>query len=169
MEGIRLNGTFGSYREAHIDTEIDDGDRKVKVKKGDKCFVSFVCPPPIPSSPSIPSYPTNPPQVSAAFDPNIFPSPHTVRLDRPLSSYIHYGTGPHQCLGEAASKVALTAMLKVVGRLDNLRRVDGPQGQLKKVPREGGFYVYMREDWGAVWPFPVSMKVRWDGELRKRG
>ncbi|KAI9697077.1 MAG: hypothetical protein M1836_005039 [Candelina mexicana] len=150
MEGIRLNGTFGLYREAHVDAEIDNDGHIVKVKKGDKCFVSF---------------------VGAARDPNIFPSPDTVRLDRPMSSYIHYGSGPHQCLGEAASKVALTAMLKVVGRLDNLRRAPGPQGELKKIPREGGFYIYMREDWGSMFPFPTTMKVCWDGELmpRKKG
>ena len=58
-------------------------------------------------------------------------------------------------------------MLKVVGRLDNLRRAPGPQGQLKKVRKEdgGGGWRYMREDHGAWWPFPVSMKVCWDGEV----
>jgi linoleate 10R-lipoxygenase len=42
MEGIRLNGTFGSYREATVSTTIDDGGRPVNVKPGDKVFVSFV-------------------------------------------------------------------------------------------------------------------------------
>ena len=45
-------------------------------------------------------------------------------------------------------------MMKVVGRLDNLRRAPGPQGQLKKIPRPGGFYIYMRSDFGSFWPFP---------------
>lgn len=47
-------------------------------------------------------------------------------------------------------------MLKVVGRLDNLRRAPGPSGQLKKISREGGFYIYMREDYGSYFPFPTS-------------
>lgn len=101
-----------------------------------------------------------------------------------MDVYIHYGIGPHACLGGDASKVALTTMLKVVGRLENLRRAPGPQGQLKKIPRPGGFYVYMREDHGSYWPFPTSkcwrerccfemgcsyrftaMKIQWDGDL----
>lgn len=96
------------------------------------------------------------PQVQANRDPEIFPDPNTVRTDRPLESYIHYGMGPHTCLGRDASRVALTAMLKVVGRLDNLRRAPGPAGELKKIPRPGGFYIYMRADHGSFFPFPLS-------------
>jgi linoleate 10R-lipoxygenase len=98
-----------------------------------------------------------------------------------MESYIHYGVGPHTCLGKEASQIALTAMLMVVGRLDNLRRAPGPQGQLKKIPRPGGFYIYMRENEEGYFVFPMSefpplesgksvndcvaMKVHWDGEL----
>lgn len=42
MEGIRLNGTFGSYREAAAAVTIDDGGRSVSVTPGDKVFCSFV-------------------------------------------------------------------------------------------------------------------------------
>ena len=77
-------------------------------------------------------------------------------LDRPLNSYIHYGAGPHACLGGEINKVAITAMLKTVCRLDGLRRAPGEQGQLKKIPRPGGFYIYMREDHGGYFPFPTS-------------
>lgn len=52
--------------------------------------------------------------------------------------------------------VALTSMLRVVGRLENLRRAPGPQGELKKVPRPGGFYVYMRENHEGYFVFPLS-------------
>ena len=61
--------------------------------------------------------------------------------------------------------VALTAMLRTVGKLENLRRAPGPQGELKKIPRPGGFYVYMREDHGSYYVFPLTMKVHFDGEL----
>jgi linoleate 10R-lipoxygenase len=61
--------------------------------------------------------------------------------------------------------VALTAMLRTVAKLEGLRRAPGPQGQLKKVPRPGGFYVYMREDYGSYFVFPCSMKIHYDGEL----
>lgn len=73
-----------------------------------------------------------------------------------MEAYIHYGVGAHACLGKEASMVGLTAMLRVVGRLDNLRRAPGPQGELKKIPRPGGFYVYMREDCTSYFPFPMS-------------
>ncbi len=45
MEGIRLAGTFGSYREAAVaDTIPEDDGREVSVKAGDRVFVSFVSP-----------------------------------------------------------------------------------------------------------------------------
>jgi linoleate 10R-lipoxygenase len=106
-------------------------------------------------------------------------------------SYIHAGR-PHACLGKEAGRVSITAMMKVVGRMDNLRRAPGPQGQLKKIPdREA--YIYMKPDHSSYWPFPTSkcslhrlgghcsrpcrlvpitdtrgftlaMKINWDGE-----
>ena len=144
MEGIRLNGTFGSYREAMVSDTIDDGGKAVPVKPGDKIFCSF---------------------VSANRDPVQFPQPNEVKLDRPLESYIHYGIGPHQCLGMDASRVGITAMLKTVAKLKGLRRAPGPQGQLKTVPRPGGFYVYMTENHGSYFPFPMTWKLQFDGEL----
>lgn len=107
MEGIRLNGTFGSYRLCTVEKTIDDNGRPVNVKPGDKIFTSF---------------------VGAGKEAEFFPEPNTVRIDRPMENYIHYGLGPHSCLGGEASRTALTAMLRVVGRLDNLRRAAGPQG-----------------------------------------
>ena len=135
MEGIRLNGTFGAYRTSTVSTTIDDEGRQVSVQPGDRVFSSF---------------------VGANRDPERFPDPEKVRVDRPLDSYIHYGMGDHTCLGRDASRVALTAMLKTVGKLQNLRRAPGAQGQLKKVPRPGGFYVYMTENHGSYFPFPTS-------------
>jgi hypothetical protein len=64
---------------------------------------------------------------------------------------------------------AITAMWKVVGRLDNLRRAPGAQGQLKKIPRPGGFFIYMREDRGSYFPFPTTMKINWDGVVKAPG
>ncbi|KAL2052222.1 hypothetical protein ABVK25_007381 [Lepraria finkii] len=144
MEGIRLNGTFGSYRECTVSETIDDNGRPVNVKLGDKVFASF---------------------VGANREAEFFPEPNTVRIDRPMENYIHYGLGPHACLGGEASRTALTAMLRVVGRLDNLRRAPGPQGELKKISRPGGFYIYMRADHGSYFPFPTTMKINWDGDL----
>ncbi|EMC96034.1 hypothetical protein BAUCODRAFT_34798 [Baudoinia panamericana UAMH 10762] len=146
MEAIRLNGTFGGYREVAAQMTIDDTNFQgyVDVKPGDKVFVSF---------------------VKASRDPSVFPNPDEVRLDRDMDSYIHYGKGPHECLGEDASKVALTAMLRTVARLDNLRPAPGPQGVLKKVDRPLGFYAYMTEDWGKYFPFPTTWRLHYDGTV----
>ena len=107
MEGIRLNGTFGSCRRSTVSTAIDDGGHQIPVKPGDIVFTSF---------------------VGAGHEAEFFPEPKIVKVDRPLERYIHYGLGPHACLGMEASRTALTAMLRVVGRLNNLRRAPGPQG-----------------------------------------
>jgi linoleate 10R-lipoxygenase len=146
MEAIRLHGTFGGYREVAAPATIDDtGFSGYKdVKTGDKVFVSF---------------------VKASRDPTAFPDPDTVRLDREMDNYIHYGVGPHQCLGMQASRVALTSMLRTVARLQDLRPAPGPQGQLKKVDKGDGFYAYMTEDWGKFWPFPTTWKLHFDGEV----
>ncbi|KAL8369574.1 hypothetical protein RB595_000077 [Gaeumannomyces hyphopodioides] len=142
MEGIRMAGTFGAYREAAAaDVIREDDGREVRVAPGDRVFVSF---------------------VDAAKDPARFPDPLVVDPRRPLEGYIHYGAGPHACLGREASQVALTELFRALFRRPNVRRVPGPQGELKKVPRPGGFFVYMREDWGGMWPFPCSMRIMWD-------
>ena len=162
MEGIRLNGTSGSYRQATRSTIIDDDGRPVSVKAGEKVFCSFVRLS-LPSSSYMKMLILA--QVAANREAKFFPNPDEVDITRDLETYIHYGLGPHACLGRDVSRVALTAMLKVVGRLDNLRRAPGPQGRLKKIPRPSGFYIYMRADHGSYFPFPTTMKVNWDGEL----
>lgn len=48
-------------------------------------------------------------------------------------------------------------MLRVVGRLDNLRPAPGPQGELKKIPRPNNFYSYMTEDETSFFAFPMCM------------
>jgi linoleate 8R-lipoxygenase / 9,12-octadecadienoate 8-hydroperoxide 8R-isomerase len=99
------------------------------------------------------------------MDPTIFPNPDKVVLDRNPDLYIHCGIGPHQSLGLDLSRVAMATMLKTIGQLDNLRRAPGPQGEIKKVTGLHGFSRYMTADQGSYFPFPTSMKIRWDGAL----
>ena len=117
QEAIRLNGTFGLYRQANVDTTIQDGDKTHSVKAGDKVFVGF---------------------VEAAKDPSIFPNPEKVDITRPMDAYLHYGYGPHECLGAGASRVAIAAILKTMVKCENLRPAPGPQGVLQRIPRPGG-------------------------------
>ena len=144
MESIRIRGTVGVYRNAATTVTIQDGDRNVRVNPGEEVFLDC---------------------ITASHDPIAFPEPESVKLDRPMESYVQYGQGPHQCLGYDMSRLALRTMLKTVGKLENLRRVPGPQGQIKKVAGPGGVTLYMTADYSRYFPFPTTMKVRWDGDF----
>ena len=144
MEGARIRSSVGLYREVQKDEVITDGDRVLDLKAGQRVVVNL---------------------VSASHDAAAFPEPDKVDLTRPMESYIHYGWGPHQCLGLDMSKAALSTMLKVFARLENLRRAPGPKGRIKTLRVHGGFSVYVTEDGTSLFPFPTSMKVNWDGEL----
>ncbi|KAI1428685.1 linoleate diol synthase [Xylaria sp. FL1777] len=142
MEGIRLAGTFGAYREVEVDDSIpeDDGSQ-VSVKAKDRIFVNF---------------------ASASKDAKNFPDPEGVNPRRPLDTYVTYVLGPHTCLAQNTCQIALTEMFRSIFRLKNLRRAPGPQGQLKKVRGSEGYDVYLREDRGAFYPFPSTMHICYD-------
>ncbi|KAL7623519.1 hypothetical protein AAE478_007202 [Parahypoxylon ruwenzoriense] len=141
MEGIRLAGGVGSYREAAVDDAIEEDGRKVPVRAGDCVFIN---------------------SVGAAKDATHFPEPGKVNPRRPLDAYIHFRLGPHDCLGIDACQSGLTEMFRSVFKLKNVRRAPGAQGELKRVPRDGAFELYMRDDRGAYFPFPCTMKICYD-------
>ncbi|TFB06849.1 Linoleate 10R-lipoxygenase [Trichoderma ghanense] len=143
MEGIRLAGALGLHQVAtDTDTIVEDDGRRVNVSQGDRVFASFAS--------------------SAARDPAQFPNPETVDPRRPLDSYIQFGAGTHSALGKEVGQIALTELFRAVFRRQGLRRAAGPQGELRKVPRQGGHCEYLTENWGKLTPFPMSMKVTWD-------
>ncbi|KAI0473051.1 linoleate diol synthase [Xylariaceae sp. FL0804] len=153
MEGVRLAGAFGACREAAADGVVrEDDGRQVSVKAGDRVFMSY---------------------TSAASDAKHFPRPGEVNPRRPLNAYLHFGRGPHACLGRDAAQVALGEMFRAVFRLRNLRRAPGPQGELKKVvvpvvpggkgpPQQQQPVWYMKEDREAYFPFPCTMVLCYD-------
>lgn len=148
LEGIRLGGnSLGAYRTASAVDVIKDeeGGESVRVQPGDKVFVSV---------------------KSAAQSPTTFPNPSTVNPSRSFEAYKIFFFGTHSYLGHEVSQIALTEMFRSLFKRSNVRRAPGPQGQLKKVARELNEELsqtfYLREDWGAVTPFPVTMKVTWD-------
>ncbi|CAI4215599.1 unnamed protein product [Parascedosporium putredinis] len=71
-------------------------------------------------------------------------------------------SGPDECLTLEATRVGITELFRALFRRRNVRRVPGPQGQLKKVARPDGTSAYLTEDWATFTPFPASMKVMWD-------
>jgi len=144
LEAFRLaTPSFGVLRAVGVDSAtIIDGERQVPVKKGDTIFLDF---------------------VTAGVDPKVFPDPLKIKLDRPDSAYIHHGDGGHACLGRPIVMIAMAVQLGAFARLKNLRRAPGPAGQLKSTTVNGAFVVYMNEDWSDWTPFPVNMKVLFDG------
>lgn len=152
LEGSRLNGETGVFRWVNEDIEIQDKHRTVKLKAGDKVMVNL---------------------RAASHDEEKFPNPTELDPHRPLESYIHLGYGPHQCLGLPMTRIALTTMFKVIGRLDGLQPVAGPQGKLHKITQpfahgisvpEGGefwqsqdvqYHAYMTEMFDSFFPFPT--------------
>jgi len=105
-----------------------------------------------------------------------FSGPGTVTLDRPLGSYMHYGFGPHRCFSIDMSPVVLTELFKGVVRLQGLKRVDGPRGEMKSFPatRWSGqigraaerdwtsLKAYMTTDQRSYWRMLTSMRVRYE-------
>lgn len=80
---------------------------------------------------------------SAMQDADAFPEPQTVQLNRPQYSYMHFGSGPHTCLGKYIGLMIVPATLKRLLLLPKLRRAAGDAGALQF---NGG-------------PFPESLTV----------
>jgi cytochrome P450 len=145
IEGVRLSGEPGVYRTVTKACEIKDGDRVLKLQPGDRLLLNI---------------------RAASRDATAFPNPDKVVLDRPLDAYISLGATSHQSLGDGISRVALTAMFKVIGKLDNLRPAKGGQGIIHKIyapypelgekPKGPWYHVYLTENHDRLWPFPQS-------------
>ncbi|KAK3711577.1 hypothetical protein LTR37_009568 [Vermiconidia calcicola] len=171
LEGLRLNGETGVFRQVQKDITITDKNgikgypQEHHFKPGDKVLVNL---------------------KAAGRDPIAYPNPEKLDLNRPIDSYVQLGHGVHQCLGLPMMRVALTTMLKVVGRLENLRpaRVSLGQnpfamsrvkkvvkefvpGDLEHVPEEWHYHAFLTEDWDMYFPLPTTLKVNWDGGSTK--
>ena len=164
MEAARLNGETGVFRWVQKDiTIVDKPTPEIKglpteyhFKPGDKVMVNL---------------------KAAGRDPNAFPNPDKLDLNRPIDSYINLGHGAHQCLGLPMTRVALTTMLKVIGRLDNLRparvtvgKTPVPNqvkkvvkefvpGDLKVLPESWHYHAFLTVDWDQYFPFPTSKSL----------
>ena len=67
---------------------------------------------------------------SAMRDPEVVADPETIKLDRPQWQYLHFGSGPHTCLGKYVGMMITPAAIKEVLKLPKLRRADGAAGQV---------------------------------------
>ena len=68
---------------------------------------------------------------SAMFDETAWPESETIRTDRSLDRYMHFGDGMHRCFGEYINRIQIPIIVGSVVRLPNLRKhstmlYDGP-------------------------------------------
>jgi len=148
LEGARLNGETAIFRAVAKETSITEDGKTTNLKPGDTVFVNL---------------------RAVSHDPAIYPDPDKVDLKRPIDSYVTLGAGPHQCLGLPMTRITLTALLKEVAKLKNLRPALGPQGKIHKVVKPMGppgdkypYHAYLTENQDMYFPFPCALKVNWD-------
>ncbi|MCJ1470995.1 hypothetical protein MMC07_009643 [Pseudocyphellaria aurata] len=144
LEGLRLAPpAFGLVRVVSAETAtIHDSQRTISVKKGDSIYVDF---------------------ITAGKDPQKFPNPDAVNLDRPDADYIHHGWGAHACLGRPIVTVVLATQLKVFAKLTNLRRSPGADGDIKFKLVNGDIKAFLNENATEWAKFPTNKKVHFDG------
>lgn len=80
---------------------------------------------------------------SAAFDEEVVPEPDVFRTDRPWSTYLYFGAGQHQCLGEYVSRTQVPRIAAPLLRLNGLRRAEGDAGRLS---------------WDGIWPKSLEVE-----------
>jgi linoleate 8R-lipoxygenase/9,12-octadecadienoate 8-hydroperoxide 8R-isomerase len=139
LEGTRLACNLNLGRKSTVVQSVSDKGQTIGLTPGQTVFCD----------------------LQLAFqDSKVFPDPLSVDLDRDDSLYSFYGWGHYGYL-DNLSRVALTTMLKTVGKLKNLRRAAGPQGHLKTVKGPRGL-VYMNSEQSCYSPFPGTMKICFD-------
>lgn len=68
--------------------------------------------------------------LSAMFDPLVFEDPDSFRVDRPASSYLHFGHGLHTCFGERVNVVQMPETVSALLAAGDLRRAPGRAGHV---------------------------------------
>ena len=139
LEGTRLACSLNLSRKSEVAQSVGDKGELIELNHGQMVFCNL---------------------QSAFQDPKVFPDPLNIQLDRDANLYSLYGWNHYGYL-ENLSRVALTTMLKTVGKLKNLRRAAGLQGHLKTV-KGGRGLMYMNSEQSHYSPFPGTMKVTFD-------
>ena len=68
--------------------------------------------------------------LSAMHDRDAVAEPGRYRIDRPDETYLHFGVGPHRCLGEPFARELLVAAVAALFREPRLARAAGTPGRL---------------------------------------
>ncbi|KAL8276909.1 hypothetical protein RQP46_010737 [Phenoliferia psychrophenolica] len=146
-EGMRISGVvLGLPRVARVDMTIQDGDRTLHFKAGDKLVIGI---------------------SKAHMDPVAFPGPEKLNPTRPKSDYILLGHGMHYCFGARLTETGLLATIKTIFKLKNLRRAPGRAGSFIRISENFAqgleTHLYLDQNSGET-PAPVSLHVLYDAE-----
>jgi hypothetical protein len=145
-EAMRLNPQFtGLWRDAVVDTSIPQGDDlpPLKVLAGDRIWASF---------------------KNAHLNAKEFPDPTTIDPRRPKSSYNLNGAGFHNCAGVEYAEQTIAEILRVVFKLQNVRRAPGDAGRLSgytEIVNQTVTNVFIKPN-GTTSPWPGSMYLVYD-------
>jgi cytochrome P450 len=63
---------------------------------------------------------------AANRDPEVFPDPHTLDLERDPNPHVAFGVGPHFCLGAHLARLEMAEMLQLLLERAPGLRIDGP-------------------------------------------
>lgn len=106
-----------------------------------------------------PNLDANVSQGPAGMDPEAVPEPEKFKLDRPASAYLHFGAGPHTCLGREVTLSVVSSLIKAVAGLKNLRPAPGDMGSLKNI-QVGTERCYLNDGWSWLTFDPTSKYSR---------
>ncbi|KAE8227785.1 hypothetical protein CF326_g7306 [Tilletia indica] len=149
-EGMRIQPVVvGLPRQATKDVAINDGDRNVFVKTGQRVVIGT---------------------SKAHLDPQAFPDPEKLDPHRPRENYILLGAGIHFCFGARLIGPAIAGMLKEIFKLPNVRRAPGRQGSFvqvtDKVADEVATHLFL-DHLSRESPMPTSLVLEFDSDESK--
>ena len=85
---------------------------------------------------------------------------------RPESIYIHFGYGPHECMGREIALLYVVGLIKLCAGLKNLRRAPGPMGECKSIWVTPGERLYLSDNWAWLTFDPTTWKLHFEGAGR---
>jgi hypothetical protein len=82
-------------------------------------------------------------------------NPDQFQPGRDKNAYMHFGYGPHECLGREIAVTYVVSMIKVCAGLKFLRRAPGPMGLCKYIT-VGTERCYLNDSWSWLTFDPTS-------------
>lgn len=167
LEGSRLRGGIGLVRQVSSPKTITDNPpveirnpvtvdavsatKTFLLKPGDRVILDL---------------------ASASLDPEAFPDPELIKLDRPIESYLACGVDPQESLGTDMDRVVATSIFKAILRHRELKRAIGKRVGVKSFPTtvwDGqvgrsrlefeGLRTYLTDDERSFQPVPSSLRI----------